>query len=132
MNWQDIIVKVAIYTTDLKTFTVHGKEIHWEMMQMYPSCQSMDLFEMFNMEEITPKMVKFYFKKIKNYKVKISMIERNKACSRRLNKNLLMYAGPPIDVNDLSVSIRKRFTLSLTQTFRESFRKFVNFETQCI
>ena len=95
-NWNKLVKKVSIYTTDHQWFEVPGDDLYWPLAQQYPSCQLLDLFDYFNMDTITPKQIYFYFTEMYYFGVTLIIEERNKVTSRYLKYNRLMSSGPSL------------------------------------
>ena len=97
-----LVDEVEISTIKEEYFTVSGKDIKWQIAEQYPACQSLDLFDYFDIEKYKPWIVKFKFLKTDNLGVSLMLEERNKAVSRSLYSNRLSYSGPPLDMKNLS------------------------------
>jgi len=113
VNWPDIIESIARHGTDGSHKVIGGGNIIWPKIQQHMSCTIFDpvpYFGQFNYSEIfiTPK-------KKENIGIAIFIQDRNRATSRTLFSNFQSYAGPTIEIPDLSKISLKKYFLSLEQ-----------------
>ena len=45
---------------------IKGEQIEWKLAEQYPSCQSIDLFELFKLKKSTIRKVQFRFRIVEN------------------------------------------------------------------
>ena len=95
---------------------MYAKEITWNY-PLYPSCQSLDLLNYFDMYNSTPLQLFFDFKKLENIGISLFVKERNKALkSRPLKSSMLNYLGVELLNEDLNKTIYLTTILTSTQT----------------
>ena len=82
LKWNEYVKEVNIFTNDYQYLKMSGLNISWPLVEQYPSCHTLDLFETFNVEDITPLQIFFAFDKVKNMSVTLLTEERNKATFR--------------------------------------------------
>ena len=82
LKWNEYVKEVNIFTNDYQYLKMSGLNISWPLVEQYPSCHTLDLFETFNVEDITPLQIFFAFDKVENMSVTLLTEERNKATSR--------------------------------------------------
>ena len=63
---------------------VRSKDIRWSPAPEYPSCQTIDIANYFDLNTYSPKQIMFGFNKMKNIGVSLHIVERNKALKRPL------------------------------------------------
>ena len=114
-DWNKIVEKVAIYTIDNEIINVSGENIRWSLAEQYPNCQPLDLWDYFDFKNDTPLLIYIFFKRVDNLGVTISIEDRQKAVSRTLKSNRLMYTGPSLSLSNLSAPIRHSSIISVSQ-----------------
>ena len=61
---------------------MNPSSLSWPLAEKYPSCHTLDLFENFSIEDITPKQIFFVFYKMDKMSVTLLTEERNKVTLR--------------------------------------------------
>ena len=119
-NWNKIVKEMRIYTKDdYQQIIIKPKKIKWQIVEQYPSCQLVDLLDLYDMSKIAVKQVYFNFEVVENMGVTILMEDRNRATSRTIKDNVLMYSGPTLEQSDLKTPFYHTLSLSISQTINE-------------
>ena len=113
-SWNTIVEKVTIITIENYIFNISGVNISWPIAEQYPNCQPLDLWDYFDFKNDTPLLIYIYFKRVENLGVTISIEDRQKAVSRTLKSNRLMYTGPSLSSLNLSAPIRHSSIISVS------------------
>ena len=89
-NWNKIVKEMRIYAKDdYQQIIIKPKKIKWQIVEQYPSCQLVDLLDLYDMSKIAVKQVYFNFEVVENMGVTILMEDRNRATSRTIKDNVL-------------------------------------------
>ena len=80
------------------------------MGERFPTCQSLDLFDYMEQNRI-PKLIRFGFHLLENISLTIYLEEKNKATTRALKFQRLIYTGPAIYLADLSKPYTKEIVI---------------------
>ena len=115
-NWTAIVFQIRIYTGKLNDYYLSSEDIIWSKIPQYPACQVLDVMEYFTdykEEQILQLFIDF--NQVENVGVSIFFEEKNKVLSRRLKTNMLSYAGPSFQYDDLFVPQDKKGIFSFHQ-----------------
>ena len=115
-DWNDIITKVWLYTTDKDWVWIDGGKILWDIIPQLPSCQGFDPQEYFDFETYNPLLVDISVAKVENIGVTFHFEDRNKALRRKQKSDILTYTGPTFQNRDLSKPIKMEGIIQLSQT----------------
>lgn len=117
-NWKDILKEVNLWTIDTNKFIVSGNDIKWSLLPSgYPTCQTIDLTESFDLKMQTPMLIAFRFFPRKNLGVSLQIEDRKRSLmKRRLRSQGHDYDGPAVEIESLLSGLYKRFHLKITQT----------------
>ena len=120
-NWKNILKEVNLWTSkkfDSKKLTVTGRDIKWSLLPSgYPTCQSINLTESFDLKMETPLLIAFRFFPRENLGVSLQIEDqRMSLLKRRLRSQGHDYVGSAIEIESLSSGLYKRFHLKITQT----------------
>ena len=117
-DWNNILKKVDLWAIDGTKFSVTGKNIKWSLLPSgYPTCQAVDLTEIFDLKLQTPLLLAFKFFPLENLGVSIQIEDRGTSLlKRRLRSQRHDYVGSIVDIESLSKVVKKRFHLKISQT----------------
>lgn len=117
-NWKNILKEVNLWKSDGKQLAVSGRDIKWSLLPSgYPTCQSIDLTESFDLKMKTPLLIAFRFFPSENLGVSLQIEDRRMSLlKRRLRSQRHDYVGSAIEIESLSSGLYKRFHLRITQT----------------
>ena len=76
--WNDVVKGIGILTIDSHWIYFEGRNISWPLSEQYPSCQSFDLFDLFNMNSIVPSNIFIDFNTFDFLGATLLLEERNK------------------------------------------------------
>ena len=132
-NWKNVINKIVItqhgdYSSNFET--VLPQHIDWKLVQLYPSCQVLDLIKYVNNSK-APINIVFSFNKLKNIGISIFLEERNKILSRTSKLNSLSYSGPLIQTKKQLKNIKSivRITQNIDSE-KDQKKNCVNYPTE--
>ena len=117
-DWKNILKQVDLWAIDGTNFSVTGKNITWSLLPSgYPTCQAVDLTEIFDFKMQTPLLIAFKFFALENLGVAIQIEDRGTSLlKRRLRSQRHDYVGPIVEIESLSRVVQRRFHLKISQT----------------
>ena len=127
LNWMEIVKEITININEnYEKIEIKGEQIEWKLAEQYPSCQSIDLFELFKLKKSTIRKVQFRFRIVENMGVTILTEDRKRASFRAIRDNLMIYSGPSMISKDLKKPHYKRSIFSISQILYSEFDKNKN------
>ena len=115
-DWNKIILRFGVYTTEKDTYTVDGENITWDIMPQFPSCQGFDPREYFELDTNTPLQIFIDVAKVENMGVTFYFEDSNKALRRKQKSSILSYMGPSFKNLDLNKTMYMEGIFQVSQT----------------
>ena len=124
---------------DRTKYTVTGTDIKWSLLPSYPTCQAVDLTQYFDLKKVTPKVFVFNFFPRENLELSLQIEDRGTSLlkrSLRSQRHDYLGFGSPVEIDNLSSGVFKRFHLKISQTINLEIdsgikcRKYPNEEFQ--
>ena len=114
-DWSKILRSILIYQ---ENFTeLPGKNITWSVVPAdYPACQVIDLANYVEFKNVTPYFITFAFFKVENLRITLRIEDKGKSLMKRaLRSQSNDYDGQPLEIDDLSTPMVKRFLITISQ-----------------
>ena len=73
-----------------------GKDIKWDRVPQYTSCQTLDILDYFDLSSNTPLQIFINVAKVENFGVSFYFEDRNTGLKRKQKSNMLAYNGPKL------------------------------------
>ena len=101
-DWKSIVAEILVFGKTGKVKRVSGSDINWSLTPKFPACQTVELDHYFDLDNLTPETVMFYFNKTNNLAVDMYLEEKEFLVkNRKLKTSLFSYSGPKITIEDL-------------------------------
>ena len=73
-DWKSIVAEINVYGKTGNKQKVIGSDIKWSLTPKFSACQTVELDHYFDLDNLTPETVMFYFNKTKNLAVQLMCI----------------------------------------------------------
>ena len=115
-DWNALIEKVRIITTKKEEYFVDGKDIIWDHVPQYTSCQILDVSDYFDLDTHTPLQIFINIAKVEDFGVQFHFEDRNTGLKRKQKSNMLAYNGPKFHNYILDEPMKLRAIFKLFET----------------
>ena len=83
----------------------------------FPTCQEVDLTNVFDLSTVTPLFVTIDLNPVKNFGMSLQIVDRKKSLAKRsLRSQRQDYDGSPVEIEDLHSKVFKRYYFKIAQT----------------
>ena len=119
---------MLIKTVNEKWITISSEDIKWSLVPSeYPSCQTIDLLDYEILRNKTPIIIILSFHKSANLGIFIRIDDKKMALRKRgLRSQINDYDGIPIEIEDFSHPMTKKYYMTFSQIIHLETEKGIN------
>ena len=114
LDWEEVLYAIRVEAIKDRLgkeedYWVYIKDINFTRQPQleFFGCKILNLQQYFDIKEIKPDKILFYFRKIEKFAVTIKIFDAKKTVTRSLKSNFFDFDGPLLELNDLMSPVYK-------------------------